>query len=75
MGEHRCVAGLPRPDQHNHGPPMAVDEVMDLGGPATAGATDRVVRRLDPQIRVVRPQPPVARVMFAVFGPWQTIWT
>ena len=57
MGDHWCVAGLLRPDQHNHGPPMAVDGVMDLGGPATAGATDRVVRRLDPQIRVVRPSP------------------
>jgi hypothetical protein len=35
----------------------AVDDLVDLAGQPTAGATDSVVRRLDGQILVIRPSP------------------
>lgn len=57
MIEHRRIPGLPGTDQSDQRPPLAVDEVMDLGAPATTGAADRVVRRLGQQIRVIRPSP------------------
>jgi hypothetical protein len=49
--------GLARAYQHHQRSSAAVDEVMDLAGQAAAGAANAVVRRLDRQIRVIRPSP------------------
>ncbi len=57
MREGRGIAGLAGRDEHDQGKTVAVDEVMDLRRQAAAGAADRVVRRLDPWIRVIRPSP------------------
>jgi hypothetical protein len=55
--EHGCVTGLAGAEQHEHGPAVAVDEVVDLGGQPASGPTDGVVRRLGQQLCVVRPSP------------------
>ena len=57
MLEHRPVMGLARAYEHHQGSPSAIYEVMDLAGQPTAGAANAVVRRLDLQIRVIRPSP------------------
>jgi hypothetical protein len=58
MLEHRSVMGLARAYEHHQRSSAAVDKVMDLAGQSTAGAANAVVRRLDRQIRVIRPSPP-----------------
>lgn len=55
MRERRAVTGLSRRDQDHQRWSVSVDEVMDLRRQTAAGAADRVVRRLAPRIRVIRP--------------------
>lgn len=55
--EHRCIPGLPWADQSDQRPAVAIDEVVHFRAPAAAGATDRMIKRLGEQIRVVRPIP------------------
>ena len=57
MLEHRGVVGLAGADQHHQRSSRAVDEVVDLAGQPAAGTANAVVRRLDAQIRVIRPSP------------------
>jgi len=49
---------LPRPDEHDQGPAVAIDEVVDLCRESAAGAADRVIRGLGAQILVI-PQIPL----------------
>ena len=55
--KHRRVTGLTWCDQRDQRQPVAVDELMDLRREATTGATNAVVRRLEPRIRVIRSSP------------------
>ena len=55
--EHRRVARLSRGDQRDQRAPLAVDELVDLRRQAASGAADRVIRRLDARIRVIRYSP------------------
>jgi hypothetical protein len=57
MLKHRAVVRLTGADEHYQRASMTVDEVMDLAGQAAARAAQGVVRRLDAQIRVIRPSP------------------
>lgn len=57
MREHRCVTSLAGTDQSHQRSAVPVDKVVDRGAPPTAGAADRVIRRLGVQIRVIRPSP------------------
>ncbi|AGP62390.1 hypothetical protein OEM_18730 [Mycobacterium intracellulare subsp. yongonense 05-1390] len=52
-----AVVGLPGRNQNHQRAPGAVDEVMDLAGPAAAGTANTVVKRLDAEILVIRPSP------------------
>jgi len=52
--EHRRIARLPGPDEHDQRQPAAVDEVMDLRTQSAAGPADRMVRRFLAQILVTR---------------------
>ena len=47
-------AGTDEDDQRS---PPAVDELMDLGAQPATGTANAVVRRLGPEIRVIRPSP------------------
>lgn len=44
-------------DKHYQWPSVPVDEMVNLAGETAAGAANPVVRRLDAQIRVIRPSP------------------
>jgi hypothetical protein len=44
-------------DEHHQWPSVPVDEMVNLAGETTARAANAVVRRLDGQIRVIRPSP------------------
>jgi hypothetical protein len=57
MLEHGAIVGLAGADEHHQRPSAPVDEVMNLAGQAATGTADAVVRRLDVQIRVIRPSP------------------
>lgn len=57
MLKHRTVAGLPGADEDHQGQASAIDELVDLGAQPAAGAPNTVVRRLDEEIRVIRPSP------------------
>jgi len=50
--QHRGVPALTWTDQHHQRQPGAVAQLVDLRGQAPTGAADRVISRLDPQIRV-----------------------
>ena len=55
--EHRRVPGLACCQQRDQREPVAVDELVDLRRQAASGAADRVIRRLDARIRVIRSSP------------------
>lgn len=55
--QHRGITGLARSAEDHQRQSVAVDVLMDLHGEATAGAAQRVVSRLDGQIRVIRQFP------------------
>ena len=57
MLKHRAVMRLAGTDEHHKWPSVPVDEVVNLAGETAAGAANAVVRRLDAQIRVIRPSP------------------
>ena len=57
MLEHRPVVGLAGADEHHQRSSTTVDEVVNLAGQTASGAADAMVRRLDRQIRVIRPSP------------------
>lgn len=52
-----CVAGLAGGDGDHQWEPVVVDELVDLRRQSAAGAADRVIRRLDGRIRVIRSSP------------------
>lgn len=54
-GQPHWVTSLPGRDHRGQPEPAAIDEVMALRPQATAGATDAVIRRLESDIRVIRP--------------------
>jgi hypothetical protein len=49
--------GLARTDKHHQRPAMAIDKLMNLAGQPATRTANAVVRRLDEQIRVIRPSP------------------
>lgn len=53
----RRVIGLARAEEHDQWSTLTVNEVMDLRAQPAAGAANTVIRRLDRQIRVIRPSP------------------
>ena len=55
--EHRRVAGVPRCQQRDQREAVAIDELVDRRRQAAAGAADRLARRLDVPIRVIRSGP------------------
>lgn len=55
--EHRRVTGLAGREQRDQRQAVAVDELVDLRRQPAAGAADRVIRRLDGRIRVIRSSP------------------
>lgn len=64
MRKGRRIPRLPRTYEHHQWQSVPIDDLVDLGRQAAARAADRVVRRLDLRIRVIRPSPPVWRVRF-----------
>lgn len=57
MLEHRSVVGLAGAHEHHQRSSAAVNEMVNLAGQPAAGAANPVVRRLDRQIRAIRPSP------------------
>jgi hypothetical protein len=57
MLQDGTVMGLAGAHEYDQRPSSPVDEVVDRAGQTAAGAANPVVRRLDRQIRVIRPSP------------------
>ena len=57
MLEDRTVAGLAGTDKDHQRQASAIDELVDLGAQPAARTANAVVRRLGPEIRVIRPSP------------------
>lgn len=63
--QHRRIPpGLPGRDHGDQRQSVPVDQLVDLRRQPAARAPDPVITRLDGQIRVIRPSPPVSRVVF-----------
>lgn len=58
MLQHGAIVSLAGANQHHQWPSAPIDKVMNLAGQPAARAANAVVRRLDRQIRVIRPSPP-----------------
>lgn len=55
--QRRRVTRLARRDSDHQRQTVVIDELMDLRRQSAPGATDRVIRRLDGRIRVIRSSP------------------